>query len=256
MATALKNDGTISVLEISTGLTQAFIVGTRPLIMNRMAAKAKRELLLPKGRRGRAEREATLKHNPIAEYRDSVYRTRDDNSPCRLCFHATGFKAAMASAALDLPGASKSEIGRLSWVEGIDIPIYGTPRLLMSVVRSADVKQTPDIRTRAILPEWACVLSVRYVQPRLTHVGIANLLAAAGVMVGVGDFRQQKGKGSFGQFKLVNADDPEFLRIVAEQGRAVQDEALRNPVAYDQDTEELLDWYSAEVSRLGRRDAA
>lgn len=246
----------ISVLEIYQSVVEFCILGTSPMIMNRMSEKAKRELLLPKGRKSTAERAQNLKHSPLKEYRASAYKVSDDAAPARLCFHATGFKGAMASAALDLPGARKSEIGRLCWMEGFNIPIYGTPRLLMSVVKSADPNRTPDIRTRAILPEWACRLAVRFVRPRLTEQTVANLMAAAGVIVGVGDFRQEKGKGSFGQFALVGEDNADFQRIVKEQGRKAQDAALENPIPHDQDSEELLSWFSAEVVKLGRKEAA
>ena len=158
----------------------------------------------------------------------------------------------MSTAALDLPGTKKTEIGRLTWVVGTHVALYGVPELLMSVVRSADINKTPDIHTRAIVPAWACMVTVRFVQPKLTATAIANLMAAAGVIAGVGDFRQEKGKGNFGQFRLVNPDDAEFRKIVAEGGRVAQDEALLNYRCHDEETEELLDWYSAEVIRLGR----
>ena len=245
-----STDGEISVLKIQQGVVEFCLLGSSPLIFNRMAEKAKRELLMPKGRKTAADRAQSLKHVPMDEYRASVYRTVGDSEPTRLVFPSPGFKGAMATAALDLPGAKKSEIGRLSYVEGLSVNVFGVPQIFMSVVRSADMNKTPDIRTRAILPEWACRIRVRFVMPRLREQTVANLLAAAGVTVGVGDFRQEKGKGSFGQFALVNADDPAFQRIVAEQGREAQDAALVDPVPYDADTEELLSWFSAEVVRL------
>jgi hypothetical protein len=101
-----------------------------------------------------------------------------------------------------------------------------------------------------ILPEWACRLRVRYTKPLLRDNAVVNLLAAAGVIVGVGDFRQEKGKGSFGQFELVSADNPDFVRIVSEQGIAVQDDALANPVAHDEDTEKLWAWFDVEVAQF------
>src|SRR5579863_7996326 len=104
MATKKSSENTeITVLAITTGSVKVGIIGTRPLIFNRMAEKAKRELLLPKGRKTAADRAATLKHDPISEYRNSVYRYADDAHPTRLCFPAPAFKGAMMTAALDLP---------------------------------------------------------------------------------------------------------------------------------------------------------
>lgn len=239
----------ISVLEISQGNVQVAIVGTSPLIFNRMAEKAKRELLMPKGRKTAADRAQSLKHVPIDEYRNSVYRSIDPASVTRLCLPAPAFKGAMATAALDLPGTKKTEIGRLTWVTGTTVQVWGVPQLLMSVVRSADMAKTPDIRTRAILPEWCCILNVNFVRPKLHARAVCNLLAAAGITVGVGDFRQEKGKGSFGQFRLVEAGDADLKRIMATGGREAQDNALINPVCYDIDSEELLAWYDAEITQ-------
>jgi hypothetical protein len=59
------------------------IVGTSPLIFNRMAEKAKRQLLFPEPTLNAAARAARLKHEPLIEYRDSVYRDRETNPATR-----------------------------------------------------------------------------------------------------------------------------------------------------------------------------
>lgn len=252
MALKAKTEAEIAILPISQGEVTFAVVGTTPLIFNRMAEKAKRELLLGGSRKTAADKAANLKHNPVDEYRASVYRNKGEDVPTRLALPAPAFKGAMATAALDLPGTKKTEIGRLVWVVGTHVHLYGVPELLMSVVRSADMNKTPDIRTRATVPSWACMVTVRFVQPKLNATAIGNLMAAAGVIAGVGDFRQEKGKGNFGQFRLVGLDDEEFQRIAISGGRKIQDEALLNYRCHDEETEELLDWYSAEIIRLGR----
>lgn len=248
----------IDILEITTGRVEFLIVGTSPLIFNRMAEKAKRSLLLGGTRKTAADKAANLKHEPIEEYRASVYRNAGSDCLTRLKLPAPAFKGAMSTAALDLPGAKKSEIGRLCWVTGTHVDVWGVPQLLMSVVRSADMNKTPDIRTRAIVPQWACRISIAYVQPKLNGKAIANLMAASGVICGVGDFRQEKGKGSYGQFRLADADDIEFQQIAETGGRQAQDEALQHYQCYDEESDELLSWYSSEIIRLGRgkREAA
>jgi hypothetical protein len=250
MATKRAETSEISVLEISQGTAKFAIVGTSPLIFNRMAEKAKRELLMPKGRKTAADRAQSLKHMPLDEYRDSVYRNHGDAAATRLCLPAPAFKCAMGTAALDLPGTKKTEIGRLTWVTGRTVSVWGIPQLLMSVVRSADINKTPDIRTRAILPEWCCVVEINFVRPKLSAGAVGNLLAAAGITAGVGDFRQEKGKGSYGQYRLVEAADADFARIVKAGSLKAQDAALAEPQCYDADTEELLSWFSAQVVKL------
>lgn len=249
MAKKTVSDTSISALEISAGQIEVGIVGTKPIILNRMAEKAKRELLLPKGRKTAADKAANLKHDPITEYRNSAYRYAHDERPTRLYFPAPGFKGAMMTAALDLPGTKKAEIGRLVWVEDHSVDLYGVPELLMSVVRSADMNRTPDIRTRAIVPKWACVIRVSFTKPKLTSQATFNLLAAGGLTCGIGDFRQEKGKGNCGQYRACPTNDPELKEIMKAGGRAIQDAALESPHYHDADTEELITWYFEEVQK-------
>lgn len=242
----------ISILEITQGEVSFAVIGTMPLIFNRMSEKAKRDLLMPSGKPTVAEKAARLKHDPVKEYRDSVYRNYGEAPATRLCLPAPSFKGALMTAALRLPGATKTAIGQLTWVPGERIDVYGVPKLFMGVVRSADMNKTPDIRTRAIMERWACVVTVRFVQPNLTQRAVVNLMAGAGIISGVGDFRQEKGKGNYGQFRLSDLDDPEYQEIVASGGREVQDDALEHIVCYDGESAEMLDWYNTEVIRRGR----
>lgn len=242
----------ISILEISQGEVRFAVVGTSPFYFNRMSEKAKRTLLLGGRKKTEADKIANLKHNPIEEYRDSVYRWADDDHPTRLKIPSPSFKGVMSTAALVLPGTRKTEIGRLVWVVDTHVNFYGVPQLAMDVVRSADMARTPDIRTRAIVKNWACSVTVRFVQPNLTAKAIGNLMAAGGVVAGVGDYRQEKGKGNFGQFRLADLDDKEFLNIIKTGGREAQDEALVNYSCYNDESQELLDWFSGEIVRLGR----
>lgn len=257
MATKKSADsGEIQIIEINTGTITVAVVGTTPLILNRMAEKAKHELLLPKGKKTAAEKASSLKHDPLAEFRASPVRLRDDNASTLLALPSTAFKGAMRTAALDLPGAKKSQIGRLTYIPGEFVGIYGVPEVFSTIVRSADMNRTPDVRTRCIVPKWAAVLSITFVRPIMREQAIANLLAAAGITVGVGDFRPEKGAGNYGQFEVVGADDPRLLEIMAVGGRAAQLEAMDNPEAYDEDTEELLSWFDVEVRRRGFKVAA
>lgn len=254
MAVKAKTTDTteISVLEIMQGEVSFAMVGTSPFYFNSMSFKAKQSLLLGTRKKTEADKASSLKHNPPQEFRDSVYRWLDDDHPTRLKIPAPAFKGTMGTAALVLPGTRKTEIGRLVWVTSEHVPFWGIPKLCMDIVRSADINKTPDVRTRAKVAEWAAMVTIRFVKPNLTERAIANLIAAGGVVAGVGDYRQEKGKGNFGQFRLVNLDDPEFLRLQETAGQKQQDAALRNIQCYDSDTAELLEWYHEEVTKRGR----
>lgn len=253
MATAASKGAEVNILEVTRGHMEFCILGTSPLIMNRMSQKVWFELLAPKGKKTAADKAANVKHDPIKEFRDSPYVIAEENSPTKLALMVTAFKRAMATAAMDLPGASKTQIGRLIYMPGEMQPVFGIPRVFMAVTRSSDIKRTPDVRTRAILPEWACRIEVTFTKPLLKEQGIANLLAAAGMASGVGDWRQEKGSGSFGSFKIVAEDNPDFRRIVNTQGRVAQQEALDFPEAYNEETAQMLSWFSVEMKKRGMK---
>lgn len=257
MATKKTADagGEISIAEIVEGEMHFCILGTSPLICNRMAQKAWFELLAPR-KKTAADKASNLKHDPIEEFRASPYRMADPDAPTALALLPTMFKKGMGTAALDTPGAKKAQIGRLVSVQWDAMPVWGVPRVFMAITRSADMNRTPDVRTRAILPEWACRLTVRFQKPILREQSVANLLASAGRLSGVGDWRQEKGSGSYGAFRLVSEGDPDFVRITSTQGRAAQQHALDNPEPYDDETSEMLAWFNVEMNRRGFKVAA
>lgn len=251
MATKQKEEKEIEVLKVTQNTLTFHILGITPLVMNAMSAKVKQGLLLPK-KKNAAELASTLKHDPVAEYQTSIYRCLNDDGPTRIIFPSVGYKKALASTALDIPGnAAKSQIGRLTYVNQDYVPIYGIPKIWMTVVRSAGMNHTPDVRSRAIIPEWASLLKLTFVTPILRDTAVINLLAAAGLMRGIGDGRPEKGWGSYGQFEIVGKEDERWMGIVNAGGRIAQDVALDDPHPYDSETAELLKWFNAESKRRG-----
>lgn len=251
-----ETDTTIFVTEQRRETLNFCILGTTPLIHNRMSQKVLQTLLFPAPRKNAAEKASSLKHNPLQEYRDSPYVTLDDRDPTLITVLATGFKGGMMTAALDMPGVAKTQIKRQVYVDGQVVHIYGIPEMMMAVTRSADINKTPDVRTRAVMRKWACYLSMSYTVPLLNQQSVSNLLAAAGIVSGLGDWRQEKGSGNFGCYKLTTADDPEFLEVIATGGRQAQKDALEKPTFYDQETEELYSWFETETKRRGMKVAA
>jgi len=247
---------TIQVLRLEMSQLHFCILGQSPLIYNAVSEKAKHELLYPGGRKSAVERAGNLKHQPLDEYRNSTYQFADDEQPSkpvtRLFVPGAMFKAAMATAALDIEGIKKTELERLLWVEPRKIPVFGVPQLLMSITRSSDINRTPDVRTRAILPEWACFVTVNFVRPKLNETCVGNVLASAGMICGIGDWRQQKGSGDYGRFEIVAKDNPAFVRLTKTTGREIQDRALAAPSAFDLETERLLNWFQDETKKRGQ----
>ena len=215
------------------------IIGITPLYMHAMAAKAKRSLLLGGGKKTAADR-VHIKHDPETEFRDAAYKL--EGGPTLLGMMAGAVKSAMATAALVTPGMKKTDVQRLIKLPEEFFPVWGKPYLKCDVVRSADMNRTPDIRTRPILPQWCGELRIQFATPHLSPVGIYNLLANAGNVSGIGDFRQEKGRGHFGTFLPVVDDEEDQARYAAivEQARDVQEAALEAAEPYDTPTRELL----------------
>jgi hypothetical protein len=247
--------GAIEIKPVESGGVTLNILGTTPLIMNRQSEKAKRQLLLP-AFKNRGERATTLKHDPMAEFVDSAYRYRVDTKPTRCYMPSTSFKRAMMTAALDMPGgATKAGVGRHVSVLGETIPIFGIPRLRADMVRQAGMTKTPDTRFRCEFVEWACRVDIRFALLGLTETSVANLVLAAGFICGVGDFRQEKGAGTYGQFVITSeglSGWDEWQRIVATGGREAQDAAFADPDMNDEGME-LVEWFNTEIQKRGRQ---
>jgi hypothetical protein len=249
MATKKAEAGTLHIDALKQGRVTLTLVGNTPFYFNAMSAKAKRSLLIGGGKKTAAERKE-LKHDPEQEYRDSVYRAHSGDT--LLCFPAPGVKNAMATAALETPGVTKTSVQRLIFLPEQRIRMWGKPYLKMDVVRSADMNKTPDVRTRAFLPRWVAEVDIAFVTPTLSAHAIVSLLSNAGVIVGIGDFRQEKGRGSYGTFSVVGEDGGEWSDYIAEikaEGRDVQQSAMDHPEYADQETADLMEMLEEERER-------
>ena len=249
MAVKKAEAGTLHIDALKQGRVTLKLIGATPFYFNAMSAKAKRTLLIGGGKKTAAEKKE-LKHDPEVEYYDSVYRLPD--GPTLLGFPAPGVKGAMATAALETPGVTKSSVQRLIFLPEQKIKMWGKPYLKMDVVRSADMAKTPDVRTRAFLPRWCAEVDIAFVQPTLSTHSIVSLLQNAGTIVGTGDFRQEKGRGSYGTFAVAGDDLGEWQSYwdeVTQEGRDVQQYALENPECADDDTAELMALLEEERQR-------
>lgn len=240
----------ISITEINMTQVQFHIVGVTPLLLHAMSFKGKGQLLFPSKKKNQAEKDTTMKHDPYQEFLDAAYKFRDeDDEPTKLYMPGTAFHSAMSAAAIDMAGAKKAQVGRLTSIEKEKVPVYGVPQIWSAIVRMQDMARTPDVRFLPILPKWATTVTVGFVGSLIKTQSVANLLAAAGVIVGIGDGRPQKGKLAMGKFRVCSEDDPEYLNIVKNGRRSVQEAALKDPAKYDIETEQLLNWFEEEKTK-------
>lgn len=225
------------------------LIGRTPLYFHAMSAKARMSLTVGGGKKTAAEKKE-IKHNPEEEYRDSVYSQGKGDT--LLCFPAAGIKAAMATAALETAGVTKTSVQRLIFLPQDKVNVWGKPYLKMDVVRSADMARTPDVRTRAFLPRWCAEVDIAFITPTLSLHSVVSLLSNAGVIVGIGDYRQEKGRGGFGTFSVAGDDPGEFADIwndLMGEGRAVQQQAMDHPEMADDDTASLMAMVRGERMR-------
>lgn len=241
------------ILEVKGIQTQKItvdIIGTSPLVCHAISQKAMQEVLLPSGKKTQAAKEQSLKHDMLDEFRNSCYQREGDDWETRIIFPSAGMKGAMMNAALELPGLKKTQLGRLVWVHGDYVSVYGIPELYLTAIRTADVNKTLDARTRAIIRDWCLRIDISFVTPTFNEITCKRVIEAAGIISGLGDFRQEKGKGSYGQFRI--AEEGEIDSIIKNGGRKAQDKALANPGFYDRESKTLFDWYQSERNRRGK----
>ncbi len=251
MKTKVQEDPAIVIQEVRMTEMRFNLVGTSPLVPHAVSAKAKGSLLFPAPKKNAAEKASSMKHEPYDEFREAAYAFKDeDRTQTRLYMPAGAIHGAMASVAIDMVGARKSQIGRLTSVPGLKLLVFGVPKILCSIVRSSDMARTPDVRTLPILEQWAMPgIIVRFVGSLIKDESVANLIAAAGVIMGIGDGRPEKGKLSYGCFRCTADDDAELREIVKTGGKKFQDAALADPQTYDIETEQLLIWFGDERKR-------
>jgi hypothetical protein len=243
------------------------IQGVTPLLVHRFSTKAVRELM-GGSTRTRAAKRAELKHDVPAEYRESLYylpKEAVSDYGTLFSFPASAFKAAAMSANAYIVRRGGADQIKAGLTVYDPVPIYGVPKLHITMVRTAGQKQTPDVRTRAVFPIWYAILFFEAVSPPFPEPkvpkdrqaeklrdDVAIILNAAGAMVGVGEFRPLSKQlasagGNFGRFRAVAASQSleDIVQELAGQtvipspGQELitaQQRALNAPEPYDDDT--------------------
>ena len=179
------------------------IVGTSPLVMNKFSQKAREQMVATQELGTKAAKKGGAKppKDFDACYEGAFHRSREGWAG----IPAAAFRAAMVSACRAT--SQKMTIAKMAvFVEaqGFDvdegtplIKILGDPpkRLEMLVVVG---QGGHDVRIRPMWLQWGCVVTIKYDADMFDPQSIINLLARAGVQVGVGEGRPSS-KMSCGQ---------------------------------------------------------
>ena len=188
------------------------IVGTAPLVQNRMSAHSITKMIETQ-KEGTLQKRGKRKRPPKdfeAAYKGAMHIAAGANwygIPC------SAIRAAMISACRTVDFAmTRAKLFLFVEPDGFDsvdrqplIRLEGEPREFMMAVRLAS--GTTDIASRPMFEEWSANVRLKWDADALSTTDIVNLLARAGVHVGIGagrpDSRESAGMG-FGTFEIQN----------------------------------------------------
>lgn len=200
---ATKAEPKVEVIQlqpVNRALLQLRIEGVSPMLMHRFSEKARKELA------DRDQRKLKGKTKPArdtdAEFEACIYRLSDGSAG----FPCSAFKAAAVRAG-KLAGLKMTDARQMFWVHQDDVSdmgemcvrIEGECRKREDFVRLNGAGA--DLRYRAEFSPWWAVLTIDFDADLISAESIANLFARAGMNVGIGDWRPEKG-GNFGMFKI------------------------------------------------------
>lgn len=174
------------------------IEGISPLITNKFSNKAQQ--MIENKQQGKSK---NAKHE--IKVPDECYENAKHKSPQGWDgFPAAGYKAAMTRGAklvgMVMKDTQTSFFVKADCEETQLVRTYGKSRMRTDMVRlnggSADVRYRPEY------PVWSAKLTIEYNEGVLSLDQIYQMLSAAGYGCGVGEMRPEKGKFSFGRFKI------------------------------------------------------
>ena len=203
-------DPVISIQQIDVEQLLVPILGTSPLIVHRFSEKAKRQMLdAMQGRKTPKQPK-----DPDAEYEAAFYRFDDD----KFGMPAVAFKKAFVGGAWFYgKDVAMTELRQFVFFagpvgkDGIQlVRIEGEPEMREDVVKLG--KNGADLRYRPEFRKWRATLDVTYVKSALTRDSVLSLIDAAGMGVGVGEWRPEK-HGTSGTYRIDPDRDVQIMQV-------------------------------------------
>lgn len=201
-----------SLIKISKIAAETMIVpliGTAPLICHKWSEKARRQML----ENAQGKRRVKEPKDPVAEYKATLYRIANNDGGEEYGFPAVGFKAAMVSASRFFDkSVTMVAIRQSIFTHGVMtkaddqplVPIVGIPQMREDVVTVG--VSGHENRFRGEFPEWSVDLQITFVSSMFDRESVLSLLDAAGMGIGVGEWRPEK-NGMFGTFDIDTTRD-------------------------------------------------
>ena len=188
------------------------IRGIEPLVIARFSKKAELMQKMAEGSAAKNKKDRKARDYD-AEANDAKHISLDGwDGICASAFRAAcisacrlvGFKMTMAKLSLFIvaEGYDKDESVPL-------IRIFGDGAITYSS-HTRNATGVIDVRSRPMYKKWGCVIKIRYDQDQFTAQDVVNLVARAGLQVGIGegrpDSRSSAGLG-FGIFEVVPTNE-------------------------------------------------
>lgn len=198
----------VEIDKISAETLRIPIIGTAPLIVHRFSEKAKRQMLDTM----QGKKTPKAPKDPEAEYEAAFYRFADGGYG----FPVISFKAAAVEASR-FYDKSVTKVGLRQFifvsgeigVDGVPLArIEGEPRMREDVVRVG--QGGTDLRYRPEFSAWSTTLDLTFVSSCITRDSVLSLLDAAGMGVGIGEWRPER-QGANGTFRIDSDRDVEVI---------------------------------------------
>ena len=176
------------------------VTGKSGLICHHFGEKSRKQIQDTQSKVAKGPKEA---RDPQAEYEGAFYKLENGGYG----FTCAGFKKSAIRAAKLLDGVNMTDARQMFFVEADDRDTTGVdcvriehdeaPEMRTDTVRLA--KGVSDLRYRPEFRNWSCILKMSFDEDLISNSQLVNLFMRAGLQVGVGDWRPEKG-GEFGRF--------------------------------------------------------
>ena len=149
-------------------------------------------------RQGRDKVKQKEKRDLDAECEDCFYR----NAEGKLYIPGPAFARSLLSVSADFDGVSGAEIKRNIRILSDECLLkHGKIEPRIDRVLLAGIGRVMDVRKRPYIHDWRTKVTVQFNANKFTTQEILTLFQAAGMCVGVGDWRPEKG-GNHGMWKV------------------------------------------------------
>lgn len=193
-----KNVQQIEIVDFKKAVVSFKIVGVTPLIMNKFSQKSLNMILEKQMKKAGKGKEAK---NPEELFKESIHWFNDG---IRIGFPVSGFKEGMVRASKQLGMIMIDTRGKFHILadEGDLVEIQSNPPKF----RQDHVKigmGTTDVRIRAEFEAgWTTTLKIVYYENSISIEQLAQLINIAGFSSGIGEWRPERGSGSFGLYEI------------------------------------------------------